>query len=438
MDHQTFLNDMRGQRSHVERDLAVGNRRRARRRTAHVIGTLVSAYRRLEPELSCWLRILASLALVERPRPDAQQLTLWPELQSDPPGDSSGETAVRRPVVHPPAAVGLGVITQDGRMLRSLRLLEQLAPTTLPVLVEGESGTGKEVVAQAIHAMSRRGRKPWIAVNCGAMPPQLQESELFGHARGAFTGATCDKPGLFEAAHGGTLFLDEVGEMDLRAQVKLLRVLETGELRRLGEIRMRRVDVRVIAATNADVDRAVQEGSFRKDLKFRLGAVRAWLPPLRERRADILPLAHHFIRRAAAVAPPLTPGARAALLAYTWPGNVRELKFVVERATVLWEQSCLPEIQVQQLFPDEEGPPEAQGAVGPDPASAMSEMDPLCLPAGAHLDRFLSQVERRLIEDALRSAEGNRTRAALLLGGLSRTTLISKMKRLGLFEPAQA
>jgi transcriptional regulator with PAS, ATPase and Fis domain len=325
------------------------------------------------------------------------------------------------------------MITQDQRMLRCLTQLECFAPTDLPVLLEGESGTGKELVARAIHRLSARRHQSWMAVNCGAIPSQLQESELFGHVRGAYTGATMDKPGLFEAAHEGTLFLDEVGEMDPMAQVKLLRVLEDGELRRLGEVRTRRVDVRIVAATNTAVDAAVEEGRFRKDLLFRLGAVRVLLPTLRERPGDILPLAQHFVRKASGEAVTFTPAARMALLSHSWPGNIRELKFVIERAIALWRRTRATEICRELLFPQEE----AEDASHPL-SDIVAQVSLDALPEGCSLDSFLGRVERGLIECALARAGGNRTLAAKALGGLSRTTLIGKMKRLGLFTPLQA
>jgi transcriptional regulator with PAS, ATPase and Fis domain len=441
VDNQDLMTRLSVERCCIEQDLALGRRRRARRRAAAALESLMAALRKPDPELSSWLRVLAALAVVDRPAPAPPQLSLWPELAPDAPGTGApGRAAPAGPgSLRAPAAMGLGVITQDERMLEALRFLEQLAPTELPVLIEGESGTGKEVVARAVHAMSRRGRGPWVAVNCGAMPAQLQESELFGHVRGAFTGAALDKPGLFEAADGGTLFLDEVGEMDPRAQVKLLRVLETGELRRLGEVRLRTVDVRIVAATNADVGEAVRAGRFRKDLLFRLGAVRTWLPPLRLRRGDILPLAHYFIRRASPQSPAMTPGARSALITHDWPGNVRELKFVIQRSLALRENSGAAEITVEMLFPVAVQQTEAgRGAriaggrePGPRPAQIEHVGEPL-LPAGRRLDDYLGEIERGLILQALRQAGGNRTHAARLLGGLSRTTLIGKLKRLGL------
>ncbi len=436
MEKPDLMRELSEARGCVEQDLALGRWRRARLRAAPALHALMAALRKPEPEIAAWLRILAALAAVDRADRGAGQLSLWPDLGPGNPTRLAARVGI--PAPGGIAAAALGVVTQDGRMLGALRYLEQLSPTELPILLEGESGTGKEVVARAVHAMSSRSRGRWVAVNCGAMPPQLQESELFGHARGAFTGAALDKPGLFEAADGGTLFLDEVGEMDARAQVKLLRVLESGELRRLGEVRTRTVDVRIVAATNLDVDEAVRAGRFRKDLLFRLGAVRAWLPPLRMRRGDILPLAHYFAHRASPQSPPMTPGARSALLAHDWPGNVRELKFAVERSLALWRSCGAPQITTEMLFPGAQRDAVAArnpSELTPDdrrsggPAALPGEV---ALPAGCRLDDYLVEIERRLIEWALLQARGNRTHAARLLGGLSRTTLIGKMKRLGL------
>jgi two-component system NtrC family response regulator len=337
----------------------------------------------------------------------------------------------------------MGIITRDRRFLTALALLEDFAATDLPVLLEGESGTGKEVVARAIHRHSGRRRNAWVAINCGALPGELHESELFGHSRGAFTGAAVEKRGLFEAADGGTLFLDEIGEMEPRAQAKLLRVLENGELRRLGETRTRRVETRVVAATNCAVDSAVSEGRFRQDVLYRLGAVRMVMPPLRERPGDILPLAEHFLRRALAWAPPFSAGARRALLRHPWRGNVRELKFAVERAAALWRQRGGAQLDERlllldgRLFGESAPAPESNAAYAATAAglAAGAAGDwPLEVPAGETLESLLCAIEARLIAHALEQAGGNRTQAAQLLGGVSRTTLIGKMKRLGLFS----
>jgi len=428
MEMQEALRALDGQRMLAEHDLARGAWGRARRRVASALGRIHEALGPPEPEVWDWMRLLASLARVDRPRRRNGQLSLWPELEET--GRDPGAGA-------PPAA--LGVLSRDRRMLGTLAFLADLAPTDLPVLVEGESGTGKEVVARAVHMASGRAAGEFVPVNCGAIPMELHESELFGHARGAYTGAAQEKPGLFEAAHGGTLFLDEIAEMDPRAQVKLLRVLESGELRRLGEVRQRRVSVRIIAATNASVDDAVAHGRFRRDLLFRLGAVRVWLPPLRERPADVLLLAHHFLRRAALPHPPLTPGAQMALLAHTWPGNVRELKFAIERALALWARSGHAALGEELLRLSDSGAmdraPGRGAAVDPTTEAEGSTWSwPAEVPPGFTLDQFLHEIERRLIARAIAQTGGNRTVAARTLGGLSRTTLIGKMKRLGLFD----
>jgi two-component system, NtrC family, response regulator AtoC len=407
------LHQVHSDRLGIENDLAFGNRLRAKRRLNIALSMILNHLRKPEPELSAWFRIAANLAQVDRPPASATQLNLWPISAAD-------------PLEHSPRPGGCcGVldgefITQDQAVLKHLKTLEKLALTKLPILLEGESGTGKEVLSRGIHKSSRRHDAPWVTVNCGAIPIHLQESELFGHARGAYTGATMEKPGLFEVANGGTLFLDEIGEMDPQAQVKLLRVLENGEIRRLGEVKLRHVDVRIVAATNADVDQAVREKRFRSDLLHRLGAVRVEIPPLRRRVGDIVPLAHHFIRRGSSLSAPLTPAARSALVSHRWPGNVRELKFSIDRALALWEPACAGELTVEMLFP-------IDGARNLDQELTL-------LPPGENLERYLSAIERRLVESALNQCDGNRTRAAALLGGLSRTTLISKMKRLGLFS----
>jgi transcriptional regulator with PAS, ATPase and Fis domain len=490
MDTTRALACMAEERRRVERDLAVGEWVRARRRVGNLLGELIEAVEPGDGEARSWLRILGCLAELPGGAALTSQLGLWPELR--PGGTADAPAPSPGPRARGAAAARMGVITRDRRMLAALALLDDLAGTDLPVLLEGESGTGKEVVARGVHRQSRYGQAAFVAVNCGALPGELHESELFGHARGAYTGAALEKPGLFEAAHGGSIFLDEIAEMDPRAQVKLLRVLETGELRRLGEVRTRQVRVRVIAATNACVDEALAEGRFRRDLLHRLAAIRVVLPPLRERTGDILPLASHFLRRALPWAPALTPGAQLALLRHAWPGNVRELKYTIERAAALWARNGRAELSEEFLFPDgergrlhagrasgaspqppraSEDPEEAahtrlpgpgtlrngRGAEGAgsaepggEPAAASpwragaerSEIEaarwPVEVPQGHTIDTLLAAIERQLIERALDLAGGNRTVAARLLGGLSRTTLIGKMKRLGLFPPLPA
>lgn len=328
---------------------------------------------------------------------------------------------------HSRRLTGLGFLTCDPAVLLALEPLEALAGTTIPILIHGESGTGKEVLSRALHrAAGDRG--PFVAVNCGALPGELQESELFGHVRGAFTGAVADKLGLFEAADGGTLLLDEVGEMTPRAQVKLLRVLELGEVRRVGETRTRRIQVRVIAATNADLATQLVTGAFRRDLFFRLAGLKVSLPPLRSRMGDVPLLATHFawlFGNTEEPSPPIAPEALDRLLLHNWPGNVRELRFTMERAVALTralgrdriEADCI-DVQEMPMRSEAHTPPAA-------------DVD---LRAVGGLDTYLMNTERRLILRALEENRWNRTRAARSLGDLSRTTLIGKMKRLGLFD----
>jgi DNA-binding NtrC family response regulator len=320
----------------------------------------------------------------------------------------------------------LGFLTADPHILHALEPIESLARTSIPVLILGESGTGKEVLARAVHRAAG-GKGPFVAVNCGALPTDLQESELFGHVRGAFTGAVADKVGLFEAADGGTLFLDEVGEMSPRAQVKLLRILELGEVRRVGETRTRRVHVRVLAATNADLAREIRAAGFRRDLYYRLCGLKVVLTPLRHRMGDVPLLAVHFVHHftpEGEPAPIVLPETLDRLLVHTWPGNVRELRFVMEKAVSLTR--ALGRSQIEPDCIDIEvsldAPPPAERAPAPNASFEASG-----------LTTYIENTERRLILRALEEHGWNRTRAARSLGGMSRTTLIGKMKRLGLF-----
>jgi NtrC-family two-component system response regulator AlgB len=232
---------------------------------------------------------------------------------------------------------GTEIITRNPAMLQQLELARQVADSTLTVLIEGESGTGKELVGQYIHASSSRSGKPFVKVNCAALAENLLESELFGHAKGAFTGAIRDREGKFESAEGGTMFLDEVGEITPSIQVKLLRFLQNREFERVGENTVRKVDVRVIAATNRKIIDSLEEGSFREDLYYRLNAVKITLPPLRERPEDILLLIYHFVKKFAkdAAQIEISPEALKVMTAYPWRGNVRELENVIERAVLL-------------------------------------------------------------------------------------------------------
>ena len=286
---------------------------------------------------------------------------------------------------------------------------------TPPVLLTGETGTGKGLLARAIHAAGPRATKPFIEVNCTALPATLMEAELFGHERGAFTDAKESKPGLVEAAEGGFLFLDEIGDVDLAVQGKLLRVIEERAVRRVGSVRERKVDVRIMAATNRDLERAVGEERFRKDLYFRLAVIVLDVPPLRERGEDALLLTEHFLREFNAkygkVVRDLSAAARDLLLSYPWPGNVRELSHVIERA-VLWSRG--PTLDVEHLSL-------TRPVAASDHGDAAKPVDPATLP----------QWERTLIEQALRDAGGNQTKAAQRLG-ISRDTLRYRLKKFGL------
>jgi DNA-binding NtrC family response regulator len=316
------------------------------------------------------------------------------------------------------------------------KLLEQvraIAPFQTTVLLTGETGTGKELVARAVHALSPRGGKALVALNCAAVPEQLLEDELFGHVKGAFTGAQGARAGRFEQADGGTLFLDEIGDMSLPLQSKLLRVLQEREFERLGSSRTVKVDVRVVAATSADLQRRIDEGAFRPDLYYRLNVVHLRLPPLRERREDIRPLAEHLLAKfcagAGLPAKSISEEAWGALAAYRWPGNVRQLQNAVERAAVL--TGAAAEIRLPDLPEEVREAYEAGGARG-NATGTESERRPPDLPdGGVNFDEVVMKVERDLLLQALAKAGGNKMRAAQLLG-MKRTTFVEKMKRLGL------
>ncbi|MEW6752499.1 MAG: sigma-54 dependent transcriptional regulator [Candidatus Latescibacterota bacterium] len=288
------------------------------------------------------------------------------------------------------------------------------------VLLTGETGTGKEVLARCIHGEGTRSQGAFVPVNCGAMAEQLLESELFGHRKGAFTGALCDRPGLFEAAHGGTVFLDEVGEMSAALQVRLLRVLQEGEVRRVGEERLRRVDVRVIAATHRDLQADAASGRFRQDLYYRLNVFPIHLPSLRERPEDVPDLVHHFLQQRRPGGPrTVTARAMDALCRHDWPGNVRELQNEVERACLL----AAGEERIDVVHLSER----VAGTAG----GTARRPDGLPVGRGGSLREVLGQVEREMIEQALARCEGNRTHAARALG-VSRWGLVQKIREYGL------
>jgi DNA-binding NtrC family response regulator len=306
-----------------------------------------------------------------------------------------------------------GLIAQSPAMHAVLDLVERVAPTDATLLIQGESGTGKEVIAKAVHHASTRAARPFVAVNCGAVPETLLESELFGYVRGAFTGASTSKLGLFEEAHGGTLLLDEIAEMAPALQVKLLRALQSGEIRRLGATQPATIDVRVIAATHGDLAALISQGSFREDLFYRLNVIQVALPPLRDRREDIPALAEHFLARAAGKlnrARRLSPGALECLLRYPWPGNVRELENAIERAAILARSDVLE--------PDDLPPHVAAGLqLGPSP--------------GLPRQVTLADAERALILQTLERFGRNHSGAAEALG-IGRTTLWRKLKEYGI------
>ncbi|MBI3003658.1 MAG: sigma-54-dependent Fis family transcriptional regulator [candidate division NC10 bacterium] len=315
---------------------------------------------------------------------------------------------------------GFGNLLGRSPAMRALvSQLEQVAATRSTVLLMGESGTGKELAARALHYHSDRAERPFVVIDCAAIPETLQESELFGHTRGAFTGAVAAKRGLFEEAHGGTVFLDEVGDLSGATQAKLLRVLQEGTVRRLGDTRTIQVDVRIIAATNRDLPAEVRAGRFREDLFFRLNVLPLQLPLLRERPEDIPLLAEHFLRRfAAETGRPvrhIAPAALDCLIAYRWPGNVRELEHAIERAVLLSQGETL---EVRDL------PPAVQGGGGQGVEEA-----PLRLRDA--VARLNVDLERGLIRRALARTGGNRTEAAALLG-ISRRALLYKLKDYGI------
>ena len=308
-------------------------------------------------------------------------------------------------------SLGAQIVTRSPAMAEVLRTLHKVAPAQTPVLIEGESGVGKELIAQHLHRISTRSGRPFVDLNCAAVSPSLLESELFGHEKGAFTGAGAEKPGLLEVADGGTLFLDEVGEMSPELQARFLRVLDGGTFYRVGATRKRRADFRLVAATNRDLALEVAAGRFRKDLYYRIRGVRVVVPPLRERREDV-PLLVELFSRGTSDARRFSPAALAALTGHDWPGNVRELRFAVERAALLAEGDA---IEPWDLPPEIGAQPSP--AAAPAPATPAPERAP----------------SREGVRRALEQAHWKRQRAAQILG-VSTRTLQRWMRRLGLNE----
>jgi DNA-binding NtrC family response regulator len=296
-------------------------------------------------------------------------------------------------------------------MLRLCRLVERIADSELSVLVLGETGSGKEVIAELVHRLSPRAKKPLVRLNCGALAESLIDSELFGHVKGAFTGALADKLGLLESASGGTVFLDEIGDMPLQTQVRFLRVLEAREVMPIGAVRARAIDVRVVAATHHNLPEAVTAGRFREDLYYRLNGVTVWVPPLRERLVDIEPLARHFLERVwkGSTPPAFSTEALARLKTWSWPGNVRELRNVVERAGVLCDGA---RVELHHL------------ALGPDKPAALP------LQATGLRDQ-VKELEKERILAALEQCGGSQRRTAAALG-ISRGALIRRLQQLGI------
>ncbi|MEF2145053.1 MAG: sigma-54 dependent transcriptional regulator [Desulfovibrionaceae bacterium] len=331
-----------------------------------------------------------------------------------------------------------GIIGESPVLQEVFHILGKVAPTDSTVLVTGESGTGKELLVRALHRNSRRRDNPFVPINCGAIPKELLESELFGHEKGAFTHAIRTRPGRFELADGGTIFLDEIGEMDLSLQVKILRALQEKEIERVGGTSIKKVDVRVVAATNRDLEEEVSAGRFREDLFYRLNVIPLRLPPLRERSEDILILANHFLGGFCGVKSRkkmfLSPEAEAMLLSYSWPGNVRELENFMERLSILCDGDT---IKAEDL------PAKIWKDVGKEP---VKRPVPVAAPMGfawpqlkdlqnkgLGLKEFLESIEDRLILEALERAGGVKNQAAEILA-IKRTTLIEKLKKRKLLD----
>lgn len=345
-----------------------------------------------------------------------------------------------------------GIIGQSTTLAEVFKVLGKVAPTDSTVLVTGESGTGKELLVRALHANSNRADKPFVPINCGAIPKELLESELFGHEKGAFTHAIRSRPGRFELADGGTIFLDEIGEMDLSLQVKILRVLQEKEIERVGGTGVKKVDVRVIAATNRDLEVEVAKGRFREDLYYRLNVIPLHLPPLRERGGDVLLLAKHFLdvfcKKKGRPPLLLSPDASRVLSAYAWPGNVRELVNFMERLSILVDGDTIQASDLPAKILDQVGDisllPEPPAPAEPLEAEVIENRPTQIASPGAfvwpdlavmnekgmNLKEFLDNIENNLIDEALAKADGVKNQAAEFLG-IKRTTLIEKLKKRG-------
>jgi DNA-binding NtrC family response regulator len=317
------------------------------------------------------------------------------------------------------------MVVRDPSMQAVIAMADQIAPSDASILITGESGVGKEVIARYVHQKSRRAAKPFISVNCAAIPENLLESELFGHEKGAFTGAVARRIGKFEEANGGTLLLDEISEMDGRLQAKLLRALQEREIDRVGGAKPVKVDIRILATSNRDLTQAVRDGTFREDLLYRLNVVNLRLPPLRERPGDVLALAEFFVRKYAAAngaaERPLSAEARRRLAGHRWPGNVRELENAMHRAVLL---ASGPEIEEQAIRL-----PDGQPFASADPHARAAQAASFAAETAnrGYVGQTVAAMEQQLIIDTLEHCFGNRTHAATILG-ISIRTLRNKLK----------
>jgi DNA-binding NtrC family response regulator len=321
-----------------------------------------------------------------------------------------------------------GLVGEHPAVVKLRALIDRVAATDATVLITGESGTGKEVVARTIHSLSARRNHAFVPVNCAAIPHELLESEMFGHERGAFTGASGPRHGLFSTADGGTIFLDEIGEMPMPLQAKLLRVLEDGNVRPVGSDRASKIDARVIAASNSDLLGGVKKGTFREDLFYRLQVVPVAIAPLRERRSDIPVLVEHFLSRTESRFPgrhwTVSQAAMVSLWSYDWPGNVRELENMIERLVIMCEGNV---IEADLLPP---------GMVA-TPRAAQNHVPASLAEGGINLNAMVRELEGRMINEALRQTGGNKQAAARLLG-LKRTTFSAKLRKCGVIAPASS
>ncbi|MEK6711553.1 MAG: sigma-54 dependent transcriptional regulator [Nitrospinota bacterium] len=364
--------------------------------------------------------------IVQAVKAGVSDFAVWSRAADPPPPSllrwAEGFSPRREPGAEPQEDRFHGILGRSPVIRKVFDLITKVGVTASTILISGESGTGKELVCRAIHRTSGRARGPLIPVNCGAIPEELLESELFGHEKGAFTGATAAREGRFQMADGGTIFLDEVSEMSPKLQVKLLRVLQESEFERVGGNKTIRVDARIVAATNCDLEKSVASGRFREDLYYRLNVIPIHLPPLRERQGDIPLLVQDFVRRfqekGLTTLRAVHPAAMAALAAYAWPGNVRELENLIERMAILTER---PDLRLEDL-PERFRPAAPAG-------EARREVGSLDIPEeGIDLREFMDRIENQLIERALEMSGGVKNRAAQLLG-LNRTTLVEKLKK---------